>query len=189
MSNAFRHRTTSLVRTASHFLLYVVNIMATDRNRRFHISDVLTLLRFNCFSARLTDHHHNLHATIKYVYYSTCVPFIPIFFFCATAPQWAWASSFTKILDHARRTTVGRTPQDKLSARRRDLYLTPHNTHNRQTSMPTVGFEPPISAGERPQTHALDRAYKIITTMEARGDASSRARTIEVHTIYRQTIK
>ena len=39
-----------------------------------------------------------------------------------------------------------------------DLYLTTHNTHNRQTSMPPVGFEPTISAGERPQTYALDRA-------------------------------
>ena len=42
--------------------------------------------------------------------------------------------------------------------RRTDLYLTTHNTHNRQTSMPPDGFEPTISAGERPQTHALDRA-------------------------------
>ena len=36
--------------------------------------------------------------------------------------------------------------------------MTTHNTHNRKTSMPPVGFEPTISAGERPQTHALDRA-------------------------------
>ena len=57
-----------------------------------------------------------------------------------------------------RRATVGRTPLDELSARRRDLYLTTHNTHNRQTSMPPVGFEPTISAGERPQNYALDRA-------------------------------
>ena len=42
-------------------------------------------------------------------------------------------------------------------ARRRDLYLTTHNTHNRQTSVPPVRFEPTITAGERPQTHALDR--------------------------------
>jgi len=40
----------------------------------------------------------------------------------------------------------------------RDLYLTTHSTHNRQTSMPPVGFEPTISAVERPQTYALDRA-------------------------------
>jgi len=57
-----------------------------------------------------------------------------------------------------RRITVGRTPLDEWSARRRDHYLTKHNTHNRQTSMPTVGFEPTISAGERPQTYASDRA-------------------------------
>jgi len=33
-----------------------------------------------------------------------------------------------------------------------------HNTHNRQTSMPPVGFKPTIPTGERPQTYALDRA-------------------------------
>ena len=33
---------------------------------------------------------------------------------------------------------------------------TTHNTHNRQTSMPPVGFEPTILAGERPKTYALD---------------------------------
>jgi len=38
------------------------------------------------------------------------------------------------------------------------FYLTKHNTHNRQTSMPPVRFEPTISAGEQPQTYALDRA-------------------------------
>jgi hypothetical protein len=69
------------------------------------------------------------------------------------------AFSFLRFLDHTQRhTTVGRTPLDKWSARRRDLYLTKHNTYNRQTSVPPVGFEPKIPAGERPQTHALDRA-------------------------------
>jgi hypothetical protein len=39
------------------------------------------------------------------------------------------ASSFTRFLDHTqRRTTVGSTPLDQWSARRRDLYLTTHNT-------------------------------------------------------------
>ena len=63
------------------------------------------------------------------------------------------------LLDHTQRcTTVGRTPLDEWSARCRDLYLTTHNTHNRQTSMPPMGFEPTISAGEQLQTYALDRA-------------------------------
>ena len=74
-------------------------------------------------------------------------------------PTRAMASPFLRFLDHTQRLiTVGRTPLDGWSARRRDLYLTTHNTHNRQTSMPPVGFEPTISASERPQTYALDRA-------------------------------
>ena len=62
---------------------------------------------------------------------------------------------FLMFLDHTqRRTTVGMTPLDERSARRRDLYLTTHDTHNRQISMPPMGFEPTISAGERPQAAA-----------------------------------
>ena len=62
-------------------------------------------------------------------------------------------------LDHTQRhTTVGRTPLDEWSACHRDLYLTTHDTYNRQTSMPSVGFEPTISVDERPQTYPLDRA-------------------------------
>jgi hypothetical protein len=53
--------------------------------------------------------------------------------------------------------TLGRTPLDEGSARRRDLCLTTRNIHKRQTSMPSAGFEPAIPASGRPQTHALDR--------------------------------
>jgi hypothetical protein len=52
---------------------------------------------------------------------------------------------FTITLRH---TTLGRTPLDEESARRSDLYLTTHNTHKRQTSMPP--FEPTIPVSERP---------------------------------------
>jgi hypothetical protein len=46
-------------------------------------------------------------------------------------------------LDHTQRhTTVGGTPLHERSARRRDLYLTTHDNHNRQISMPAVGVEP-----------------------------------------------
>jgi len=45
-----------------------------------------------------------------------------------------------------------------LLGQHRDLYVTTHNTHNRQTSMPSARFEPTFSAGERPQIYALDRA-------------------------------
>jgi hypothetical protein len=48
------------------------------------------------------------------------------------SPARAMASSFTTFLDHTqRRATVGRTPPDEWSARRRDLYLTSQNTHNK----------------------------------------------------------
>ena len=52
----------------------------------------------------------------------------------------------------------GRTPLDEGSAHRRHVYLTTHNIHKRQTSMPPAVFEPAIPASERPQTYALDRA-------------------------------
>jgi hypothetical protein len=51
------------------------------------------------------------------------------YFLCFCSPARAMASSFTRFRDHTqRRTTVGRTPLDEWSARRRDLYLTTHTT-------------------------------------------------------------
>ena len=57
-----------------------------------------------------------------------------------------------------RHTTLGRTPLDDWSALIRDVYLTTHNAHNRQTFMPQTGFKPAIPASERAQIHALDHA-------------------------------
>ena len=83
-----------------------------------------------------------------------------LIFFCqdstaSSRPRPPHYCCFTVTLRH---TTLGRTPLDEWSARRRDLYLTAHNSHKRQTSMTTAGLEPEIPASERPQTHALDRA-------------------------------
>jgi hypothetical protein len=58
---------------------------------------------------------------------------------------------FTITLRHA---ILGGTPLDEWSARRRDPYLTGHNNHKRETSMPSTGFEPAILASKRLQTHA-----------------------------------
>ena len=82
------------------------------------------------------------------------------FFLWRCSPTRAMTSSFLmRFLDHTqRRNTVGRTPLDEWPARRKDIYMTAHNTHNRQTSMPPMGFEPTISVDERPQTYVLDRA-------------------------------
>jgi hypothetical protein len=70
---------------------------------------------------------------------------------------------FLMFLDHTRqRSTVGRTPLDEWSAHRRDLYLTAHDTHNRQISMNPVGLEPTISVGERPAAAHLLRSWVLI---------------------------
>jgi len=59
------------------------------------------------------------------------------FFLWHCSPTRAMASSFLRFLDHKQwHITVGRTPLDEWSVRRRDLYPTTHNTHNRQASMP-----------------------------------------------------
>jgi len=62
---------------------------------------------------------------------------------------------FTITLRHI---TLGTIPLAELSARRRDLHLTTHNTHKRQASIPLARFEPTIPASEWSQTYALDRA-------------------------------
>ena len=51
--------------------------------------------------------------------------------------DWLWLLIFTRFIDHTqRRTTVGRTPLNEWSVRRRDLYLTTHNNHNKHPCSP-----------------------------------------------------
>jgi hypothetical protein len=56
----------------------------------------------------------------------------------STAPGGPRPSHFSRLHDHKlfRYTTLGRTPLHEGPAHRKDLYLTTHNTHKRQTSMP-----------------------------------------------------
>ena len=91
----------------------------------------------------------------------TDVHLLRFFFCCGAATQrGSWPPLSRGFLDHTqRRTTVGRTPLDEWSARRRDLYLTTHNTHNRQISMPPVGFE----------THDLSRRAAADLHLRPRG--------------------
>jgi len=49
-------------------------------------------------------------------------------------------------LHHKQQDSSGRM----ISSSQRPL---PDSSHNRQISMPPVGLEPTVSAGERPQTH------------------------------------
>jgi len=49
-------------------------------------------------------------------------------------------------------TQTGISRSTSTSPRRKDLYLTTHNTHKRQASMPPTGFKPAIPARELQQT-------------------------------------
>jgi hypothetical protein len=81
-------------------------------------------------------------------------PFLPIRGHCLLIRGFA-----ITLIEH---TTLCRTALDKWSARRRDLYLTTHNTHTRQTFMPQAGFKLTILVCERQQTHSLDRTVTEI---------------------------
>jgi len=70
-----------------------------------------------------------------------------------SGPEPTHYNSFTVTL---KQTTLGGTPLNEGSARRRDFYLSTRNTHNRQTSMPQTGFEPTIPKRKRLQTNAVD---------------------------------
>ena len=98
-----------------------------------------------CYLLALLGAHHFLHFSrirVKLLTLRRLMSYIYIYIYME--------HPFLMFLDHTqRRSTIGRTPLDEWSARRRDLYLTTHDTHNRQISMPSVGFEPTISAGER----------------------------------------
>ena len=109
-------------------------------------------------------HHVNSHQ-VTHIHLSCSLTFLRaaelnFFFQWLDSPLRAKAASVFKASRSHSDTThsVGRTPLDEGSARRRDLYLTTHNTQKRQASMPPAGFEPTIPASEHSQTHALDRA-------------------------------
>jgi len=74
-----------------------------------------------------------------------------------TVNLWFQIPSCFRFLDHTqRRTTVGRAPLDEWSARRRDLYQTTHNTHNRQTSIPPGEIRTHNSSMQAAKHYALD---------------------------------
>jgi len=75
------------------------------------------------------------HSCIFYIKVHRSFHFIFPLWHCD--PEQAKASSFFRFLDHTqRRTTVDRASLDEWSTRRRDLYLTTHNTHKRHIHAP-----------------------------------------------------
>ena len=133
--------------------------MATDRHRTFHTTfdkNINSHISEICWFSEWTV--HKLQYCKRLDVASVCLILMSILslsLWC-TGPTQARAASFTHNDTHTH--TVGGTPLDKGSVRRRDLYLTKHNTHKRQTCMHSARYEPAIPASEGPQTLALDRS-------------------------------
>ena len=69
---------------------------------------------------------------------------------------------FLMFLDHTqRRNTFGRTPMDEWSARRRDLYLTTHDTHNRKNPSPRWDSNPRSQQASDPPARLLRSWIRI----------------------------
>jgi hypothetical protein len=97
------------------------------------------------------------------------------YFLWLCSPARAMVSSFTRFREHTqRRATVGRTPLDEWSARRRDLYLTTHNTQ--QTNIHDLG-------GIR--THGRSRRVTVDLTMHESLSYSFRIPKTIIWIIYR----
>ena len=116
----------------------------------FSILDCLCIMfRYSCGGRVPAVVHFRSRGTLNILF----------FFLWRCDPMRVKASSFLRFLDHTqRRTTVGRTPLDESSARRRDLYLSTHNTHNKHPCPRWDSNPRSQQASERPQTYAIDRA-------------------------------
>ena len=142
--------TKCLIKTKATLMKIIFQLIQHWLTESLHWFKPITCFGF-MFQAIIRPAHELICRAVKYESANDRFFF---FFLCGAATQrGSWPPHSGGFLDHTqRRTTVGRTPLNEWSAHRRDLYLTTHNTHNRQISMPSVGFEPTISVGERPQT-------------------------------------
>jgi hypothetical protein len=85
-------------------------------------------------------------------------PSVFLIFHGATAPNGSGPPHYRFFTPTLNRITLGNSPPDEWSARRRDIYLTTHNTYERQISMLAAAIEPTSPTSKRLQTHALDSA-------------------------------
>jgi hypothetical protein len=113
-----------------------INIQPTPRTD----PDFCQNVSLRCYVVATVIHIQSVHGQ-RFVCVRVCI-YIYIYIYTHThthtlflwrySPTRTMTSAFMRFLDLIRRRiTVGRTPLDEQSARRRDLYLTTHNTHNR----------------------------------------------------------
>jgi hypothetical protein len=111
-------------------------------------------------SCTITYRSYILTSAQNIVTFESTVPlhYLYIFFFMALRPN---AGHGLLILDVSRSHTTKHYSRYDSSGQvisTSQRHLPDNKQHSRQTAMPLVGFEPTISAGERPHTYALDRA-------------------------------
>ena len=98
-----------------------------------------------CYYLKVHFQGQRVNVVVVVVLVMKIITIITIFFLWRCHPTRTMASSILMFINHTQRhITVGKTPLDKWSARRRDLYLTIHNTQNRKTSTSPAGFESTI---------------------------------------------
>ena len=101
-----------------------------------------------------SNRHFWAHTVALYTESITKILTVPTFFiyFGTTAPSWPrppYSWGFCITLSYTPHSVELLWTSDRLDAE--NSTCTTHSTHNRQTFMPPVGFEPTISEGERPR--------------------------------------
>ena len=114
--------------------------------------DKIWCMRIACWITKAKNSHSEyviligFHCNIGCTNESRC--FVNAFFVLgATAPSGPGLSHDQGFIITFRHITLSKTPLDECSAQCRDLYLTTYvyNTHKRQRSMPSAGFQPKAS--------------------------------------------
>jgi hypothetical protein len=132
------------------FCLYLTSALWTSRNIR-HVYDS----KEHCLKCVVIINRVVVDLLIAYLLENIPFPFrwptdqrIIIYYFIilsgSAAQRGLWPPRIARFLDHSHTTrhdTVGRTPPNRWSARRRDLYLTTHNTQNRHKQINTLNKE------------------------------------------------
>jgi hypothetical protein len=117
--------------------------MSCRKARTQHLRLNMQYIPQSCRKGKKTMSIH--HTAIISINYTTEVllflqPYVAFFPPCRNSPIGPWSPQYQGFTITLRHTTVGMTPLDEWSARRRDLYLTIHNTHNGHISMPSGGI-------------------------------------------------
>ena len=120
-------------------------------SRKTH-QDILLTTRIGTGTSKMPQRRANITYVCVDVCVCVCVFFLRLDSPSGPRPPQCWGFEIT-----LRHTTLGRTPLDEWSARRRHICLTTNNTHKRQTSILSAGFEPANPVNEKPKTHAPNR--------------------------------